>query len=319
MYCKMTKLTNLRGRIDYISNEQRQENILAYEQSFSKDDVNRLVKEQHENFKEYNKYKNAKCTEGREIHFPIKHDYIKNEKQAKEVATALVDYFKNKYKVECSCAIHLTSRGKNLHAHMIFFDREKLKNPIIREEKRATRTRYFDENWKRTTKAKAVHIQKKGDIIEPGKEIYFGNKKQEFYSKGFLSNLKKDLANQLNYTEFDSSRHFATKHIGKHNPKKRYIEEYNNVVMNINNYFDQLEQIVPEEEREGRTPKNLFQGFLRTNQIKKLSTEVMIEQFESFTNVVKEAYYDYEKEIDYLNKKTFNEDMDEETEDIELE
>lgn len=319
MYCKISKLHNIRGRIDYISNEERQEKILAYEQSFNKDDVNRLVKEQHEQFKQHNRHKDATCIEGREIIIPIKHEYIKDSKQAKEMSKVLVDYFKDKYKVECSCAIHLSNKSKNLHAHMIFFDREKLVKPLTKEEKRATKTRYFDENWKRTTKAKAVHTQKKGDIIEPRKTRYFGDKKQEFYSKNFLKDLKSDLAEQLNYTQFDKSRHFATKHIGKHNPKKKFIEEYNNVIMNINNYFDRLEQIVPEEERESRTPKSLFQGFLRNNQIKKLSTEILIEQFENFTETVKEAYNDYEKEIDYLNKKTFNENMDEETEDIELE
>jgi len=64
----MTKLRDIKGRIDYISNKDRQENIVSYyTNAEEEDDFNRLAKEAQYNFQKYNKHDEGKCIEGREL------------------------------------------------------------------------------------------------------------------------------------------------------------------------------------------------------------------------------------------------------------
>ncbi len=289
MFLRRTNLHNIRGRIDYISNPDRQEKILAYTQTFEKDDVSRLVKEASEQYNKYNRKEDTKKIEGMELIFPLRHDFLKSV-TAEELADRIVKDFKNKYGVECCVAIHSASKGKNINCHLVFFDRYKLEE---KEITKASRNFYYDKDWKRTNKANAVHIIKKGDVIS---ERLFSNKDPKFYTREFLKEVKNYFAENLLFTNFDKSRHFATKHIGKHNPKKKYIEEYNNVVMDINNYFDELEKLTTPEIRNNNTPKKLFLNYLKYRNVEKLSIDELQDKFYDFQKVVEESLLETQKE-----------------------
>lgn len=312
----MTKLRDIKGRIDYISNKDRQENIVSYyTNAEEEDDFNRLAKEAQYNFQKYNKHDEGKCIEGRELIIALPYNLGYKIEDFKEYSKLLAEDFSSKYNVITACAIHSKTDKEgnivNIHAHLIFSDREKLEEPIIQEEKIAKRTRYFDENWKRTTKSKAVHIQKKGDIIEKERKIFFKNKNQYFYTKEFKEDYEKHISEGLGLEKLDKKRFFATKHIGKNNPKKKYIEEYNKLVFRINDFFERLEKAPDRKEK--KTPKQEFLS--QWVNVEKLDIYNLRRCFFQFENFMECCYNIPEKSYNY----SYLEETNEENLDFELE
>ena len=132
-YLSSRKLGNVKGRIRYMTDEKKQENILDYYNTTNNDFWSMLAKESRERHRETKT--GGKCCEARELIIGI--PPISNI-SAKDICNT----FKNRYGVECTCAIHYNKRDKieNKHCHLIFSEREKLSIPKVIEEKRALRT-----------------------------------------------------------------------------------------------------------------------------------------------------------------------------------
>lgn len=238
-FMRMTKLTNVSGRITYISSKAKQENLYATYSTVSERSFWReLAKCNQECFRQSGT--EGKCIEARELIIALPESFVHYEPEY--LLKRFTDRFKQKYKVECISALHHNKRRTNYHIHLIFAERQLLDKPI---EKIATRNMFYDEKGKhRRTKKEildeAGNIRKKCKIIKKG-EVYernlFTTKNELFKADGFLEEVKclyTDLINVCAINEEDklhvfdrSGMYLATKKIGKNNPKAMEIEADN--------------------------------------------------------------------------------------------
>lgn len=238
-FVQMNKLTNVSGRITYISSKAKQENLYATyttvpDRSFWRE----LAKCNQECFRQ--RGTEGKCIEARELIIALPESFVHYEPEY--LLKRFTDHFKQKYKVESISALHHNKRKTNYHIHLIFAERQLLDKPI---EKIATRNMFYDEKGKhRRTKKEildeAGNIRKKCKVIRKG-EVYeqnlFTKKNELFKADGFLDEVKRlytDLINVCAINEEDklhvfdrNGMYLATKKIGKNNPKAAEIEADN--------------------------------------------------------------------------------------------
>lgn len=249
-FIQMNKLTNVSGRITYISSKAKQENLYATyttipERSFWRE----LAKCNQESFIQSGT--EGKCIEARELIIALPEYFVHYDPEY--LLKRFTDHFKQKYKVECISALHHNKRKTNYHIHLIFAERQLLDNPV---EKIATRNMFYDEKGKhRRTKKEildeAGNIRKKCKIVKMG-EVYerkrFTKKNELFKADGYLDEVKHvytDLINTFAIKEEDklhvferNGMYLATKKIGKNNPKAVEIEADNKVRVQWNQTVD---------------------------------------------------------------------------------
>lgn len=262
-YLSSRKLVNVIGRIKYITNEKKQENIIDFHNTTDNDFWRMLARENRKRHKEVNA--RGKCCEARELIIGIPQEY-------EITAQQLCEIFKNRFKVDCVCAIHQNKKKGviNKHCHLIFSEREKLKEPIIQEEKRATRNYYYDKKGHKCKKSEAVKIVKKGTILQKKEEKFFSNKNDFFKTQDFVYKCKElFLRNTFNlewsYEGEKRNKQLSEKHIGKNNPKEDYIKRNNelkSIVKNVCNasdfIFNQEKGTMLEEFKNGYNIENFF-------------------------------------------------------------
>lgn len=238
-FIQMSKLTNVSGRITYISSKAKQENLYATyttipERSFWRE----LAKCNQESFRQSGTA--GRCIEAREPIIALPESFVHYEPEY--LLKRFTDHFKQKYKVECISALHHNKRKTNYHIHLIFAERQLLDKPI---EKIATRNMFYDERGKhRRTKKEILdetgNIHKKCKVVKKG-EVYernlFTKKNELFKADGFLDEVKRlytDLINVCAIKEEDklhvfdrNGMYLATKKIGKNNLKAAEIEADN--------------------------------------------------------------------------------------------
>ena len=237
-FIQMTKLSDVRGRINYICSPDKQENLYAtYNTTFQ--NYWKLLAEYNQ--QEFQKNgTSGSCIEARELIIALPEEFT--EYQPKEKLVMFVEYFKEKYGIECVGALHHNKKKTNYHIHHIFSERKLLEQP---EEKIATRNRYYDEagNFVRTKKEvtgtdgelrEGCRVVKKGEAYE---RRIFATKDTRFKSKSFLEEVKvgftdlinsqlKEGKNKLTVYRKDSL-YLPTKKIGKNNPRKEALEAEN--------------------------------------------------------------------------------------------
>lgn len=238
-YLDSRKLTNVKGRIKYITNKDKQENIVDYFNTVDNEFWTMLAKENQERHRQVKA--GGKCCEARELIIGIPQKSTITAKQ-------ICDTFKNKYSVECSCAIHQNNKDGiiNRHCHLIFSERIKLDVPEIVEEQRAARTYYYDEKGKKCKKSEAVKIVKKGTILQKGSIRYFSDKNEHFKTQKFVYECKELFLKNLLQIDWSlraekQNKELSEKHIGKNNPKAEYIKQNNklkSILKNVCNASD---------------------------------------------------------------------------------
>lgn len=235
-FIQISKLTNVSGRITYISSKAKQENLYATyttvsERSFWRE----LAKCNQESFRQSGT--EGRCIEARELIIALPESFVHYEPEY--LLKRFTDHFKQKYKVECISALHHNKRKTNYHIRLIFAERQLLDKQI---EKIATRNMFYDERGKhRRTKKEILdengNIRKKCKVIKKGK-VYernlFTKKNELFKADGFLDEVKRlytDLINVCAIKEEDkfhvfdrNGMYLATKKVGKNNPKAAEIE-----------------------------------------------------------------------------------------------
>lgn len=238
-FIQMSKLSNVKGRIDYISDPKRQEYLYA---TFStREDMtfwDALAKECREEFKRFGT--EGKCIEARELIIALPEEYT--QFAPRQVLQEFKEQFKKRYDVECVSALHHNKTKKNYHIHLIFSERRLLPEPDI---KIASRSVFYDETCKRVRTKKEItgedgQIRKGCTIIKKGeayeshlftvkddafKNILFLDEAKEFYT-ALINRHIHDPERRLKV--FDpSSVYLPTKKIGKNNPKAAEIEADN--------------------------------------------------------------------------------------------
>ena len=238
-FIQMSKLSNVKGRISYISDPKRQEYLYA---TFStREDMtfwDDLAKECQEEFRRYGT--EGKCIEARELIIALPEEYTQFDPD--RVLREFTEQFKKRYDVECVSALHHNKTKKNYHIHLIFSERRLLPEPDI---KIATRSVFYDELGKRVRTKKEItgedgQIREGCTVIKKG-EAYerhlFTAKDEAFKSELFLDEAKQFYTALINRHIHDPERrlkvfdpnsvYLPTKKIGKNNPKAAEIEADN--------------------------------------------------------------------------------------------
>lgn len=237
-FIQMTKLSNVKGRITYISSHAKQENLYAVYETTERKFWRELAKCNQEEFVKSGT--EGKCIEARELIIALPESFV--EYQPDMLLKLFTEHFKQNYGTECISALHHNKRKTNYHIDLIFSERKLLDEPII---KIASRNRFYDKNGKHVRTKKEIlgedgqiregcYIVKKGEVYE--KRI-FTVKDEYFKSNAFLEEVKHSYTDLMNlYVKDDKQKlqvferggiYLATKKIGKNNPKAQEIESDN--------------------------------------------------------------------------------------------
>lgn len=248
-FIQMSKLTNLKGRINYIFSHARQENLYAVYDTTERKFWSELAKCNQEEFEKSGT--DGKCIEARELIIALPESFVDYEPDM--LLKLFVEHFKRNYEVECVGALHHNKRKTNYHIHLIFSERRLLEEPI---EKVASRNMFYNEMGKRVRTKKEIMDEvgqvRKGCRIVPKGTVYerniFITKDSKFKKEAFLNEVKCSFTELMNiYVKdkkeklqvFDkSSPYLAMKKIGKNNPKAEQIESDNAVRQRWNQTVD---------------------------------------------------------------------------------
>ena len=238
-FIQMSKLSDVKGRMSYISDPKRQEHLYA---TFStREDMtfwNDLAKESQDEFRR--SMTKGKCIEARELIIALPEEYTQFDPN--RVLREFTEQFKKRYGVECVSALHHNKTKKNYQIHLIFSERRLLPEPDIRI---ATRSVFYDETGKRVRTKKEItgedgKIRDGCTMIKKGEayEIHlFTVKDDAFKNELFLEEAKHFYTALINRHIHDPERrlkvfdpnsvYLPTKKIGKNNPKAAEIEADN--------------------------------------------------------------------------------------------
>lgn len=311
-YLDSRKLTNVKGRIKYITNKDKQENIVDYFNTADKEFWNMLAKENQERHRQVKA--GGKCCEARELIIGI-------PQNATITAEQICNTFKNKYGVECSCAIHQNNKEEiiNKHCHLIFSERVKLDVPEIVAEKRAARNYYYDEKGNKCKKAEAVKTVKKGTILQKGSTRYFSDKNEHFKTQKFIYECKELFLKNLLQIDWSlraekQNKELSEKHIGKNNPKAEYIKQNNklkSILKNVCNasdfIFEQEKGYALEDFKKGYGVKNFSIRNFEENEYKvyRFVEETQVRYKQRVKDDVKQ-HNDINRDIGYLQDNCSN-------------
>lgn len=321
-YLRITKLHDVRGRIDYISNPERQENLLAYRSTMDNKMWLALANQNQRSFKNNSRgvSENGKCIEAREIIFHLPHRFSADPER---VLNQIVDDWKNTYHTDCAAALHWNHDKTNLHIHLIFSERERLDRDKI---KYATRNMYYDADWKRCNKADAVHVINKGEPTSPPFEHA---KTRSFKSYTWLEQeLKDHYAKILGLDRFErDGLHIPQQKTFKYQNREKAerIRENNQIIREFNEIVDyalskhvlesDLKEIVePLKDSVKRNKKN------RTNALKNALNELrrgvrqLTMTLEDIWNTIKSHHHTYT--IAKYNARMCGYELDEQMENL---
>lgn len=233
-FIQMSKITNVKGRINYISSHARQENLYAVYETTDRQFWNELAKCNQEEFRKSGT--DGKCIEAREFIIALPKSFVEYEPSM--FLQEITRYFKDTFDTECIAALHHNKKKTNYHIHLIFSERRLLEEPIV---KVATRNMFYDEQGKHVRTKKEIlgedgEIRKRCKIIPKG-EIYerkiFSKKNPIFKQEHFIEDVKKKVTIYINCLVKDETEllqvferesvYLPTKKIGKNNPREDTI------------------------------------------------------------------------------------------------
>lgn len=246
LYARQAPCSDAAGRADYISNPERQENLMATAKTYSMPEYwQRLGADSQAAFRQAGGSRENQACEAREIHVQLPNSALQRM-TADQLAQKIANDFRSQYGVDCLVAIHYNKRRSNLHCHILFSERQELPEPDI---KLADRNAFIgaDGIRKRTKKEildadgqllPGCSIVKKGEVLSAR---YFGDKNTMFAEKSWMDEYRLHMADWINRelqpdelrTVFDpNGPYLAQQHIGKGTPapKRRQLEEWNKLV-----------------------------------------------------------------------------------------
>lgn len=288
---KATALSNAAGRIDYISNPKRQENLVA---TYSSTSDPTYWHELANHCQQMNaKYGSGKKTEeAREVMGVLDNRFAKMDPQV--LAKKISDDLKAITGTENVVAIHWNKTKSSYHYHGVFSECKEINQ--VKDSAVLTRDTYYDAAGKRSTKKKCVDeatgellpgctMLKKGSRKTEGENVRFSAKDSDFSSKTWLmdyKNVVKDMHNEYlkedKYQVYNAKRdnndlYLTHQTIGnkiQDESLKEKIREKNKLVKDWNNTVDQLLQHDPYFKR-GAAP--IIRE--RRNDVKKFKNDVV--------------------------------------------
>ena len=237
-FIQMSKLSNVKGRISYITSKARQENLYATYRTADNTFWGNLARECQQEFKRSGTP--GRYIEARELIIALPEVYTTYEPQ--QVLEDFTEEFHRRYDVECVSALHHNKKKTNYHIHLIFSERKLLPKPDV---KIATRSVFYDETGQRVRTKKEItgedgQMRKGCTVIKKG-EVYeshlFTTKNERFKSEAFIAEAKEVYTALINFHISDpeqrlkvfdkNSVYLPTKKIGKNNPKEEEIKADN--------------------------------------------------------------------------------------------
>ena len=122
IYVRQETLGDVAGRIDYISGEDRQENLYATYDTAPDGFWRDLARENQADFKKNGA--RGSCIEARELVIALPPEMFRYDHD--KLLQDFVERFKDKYQVECTAALHHNKTKKNFHIHLIYSERREL-------------------------------------------------------------------------------------------------------------------------------------------------------------------------------------------------
>lgn len=237
-FIQMSKLSNVKGRISYITSPARQENLYATYHTADAAFWTFLARENQQEFKRSGT--EGTCIEAREFIIVLPEKFTRYDPQ--RVLTKFTEEFQKRYNVECVSGLHHNKAKTNYHIHLIFSERRLLPEPVV---KVATRNMFYDEVGKHVRTKKEItgedgQIRPGCTVIKKG-EVYeshmFSVKDARFKQEGFVAEVKEFYTGLINryisdpeqqLKVFDpQSVYLPTKKIGRNNPKAEEIKADN--------------------------------------------------------------------------------------------
>ena len=272
LFVRTTPLPDLAGRLDYIANPDRQENLLAVYDSAESLLYGQywqvLAQECQAAFAQSGKTtqrvkdkktgefieQELKCREGREVHFLLSNSLL-DRMDPDEIARTISETIEEKLGLPNRVALHRNKSKKSFHAHVILPERHLLQEPEI---KIAERNLFFDAQGKRRYRKSDIldtngqllpgcRICKKGEVYQ---QHYFSGVDTDINTRAWLKSVKTDVILQLRngvlrgdveITEYDpSTGKLAQQYVGPKvlGEKKAAIEAGNEMVKIFNGMVD---------------------------------------------------------------------------------
>lgn len=267
LYARQTALTDVRGRLDYISNPDRQENLLAVCDTAPDGYWDNLARESQEAFRRHGETARMKlnpetgrmelkplhAVEGREIVLKLSNALRKRMTDEQIVRVAAEELSRILDRPVC-VALHYNKSQSNLHLHIIYSERELLKEPQV---KIAPRALFFDENGKRRYRKTDI-LDDQGRVrvgckIIPKGEVYetkcFARADPKYADRRWLEQIKAEqlvpllngrLRGDKTIWKYDPAtgelpqQHISKKLVASNPQKAEEIRRYNQNVMRFN-------------------------------------------------------------------------------------
>ena len=197
-FSRQTKLPNIVGRSQYISDTKRQEHIVFYSNEHMISDW-----QEYADFEKQNRKNKQENIQGREIIIALPNELDQDLTNLKNIVDEYaINTVGNDREFEY--AVHWNKEKTNLHAHIIYSER---KRATEQKAKTYRSDMWFNKDTGKLAKANSDNAElrfKKGDVQkdEKGNVRYennmFTTKDREFKSNDFNDKLKENLAEVLN-------------------------------------------------------------------------------------------------------------------------
>lgn len=231
-FARATRLPNISGRSDYIADPERQECIVA---ASAKVDWSEYVE-----YERYNQKNEQRNNEGREMVIQLPNEWAELPQAELRRRGDLLAQTVAGTNHERQWAMHWNKDRTNLHIHVIFSERERIKEPgvwdrniyLSKDNKVARRKcdRMTDED------GNYILIHRKGEAKEP-----FSAKEPKFSSRKWLHEVKAEIRSKLEDlgVKFERDNWLPQHHQGK-GKDSADIARRNGIIMENNRRLDCL-------------------------------------------------------------------------------
>ena len=262
-FARITRIGDSKGRSNYISNPKRQENIVLHSTEHMLNSWS-----DYSEYEQANKKNDKDNLEAREIVLHLPRDLDVYPEELKDILDkyCLKTFGNNR---DFEYAVHWNTAETNLHAHILFSDRERVTE---REPKIYKKDFWYDKETNRLAKANApgAELRYKAGQVQVDKntgEIKYNNdpftkKDRYFKSQDFNEEIKKNQVEILNEHGYEFRMHdpkieVAQEHVGnlyqrdeitqiKIHARNRQVREMNKFLFSnqmtvkeyLNNYID---------------------------------------------------------------------------------
>lgn len=255
VYARVSKITNVVGRSDYLTDEERQEEIVLHRTKM------KHSWEEHAKFEREHQKTNVANNEALEVHVALPNGLSDKPKLLEATCELLVNRIVG-FNHDYEYAVHWNHARTNLHVHILFSERE---NRIDLEPKVYKKDIWQDKDTHKLAKAhaeNAVLVHRKGEIqrdkegnikyqedIFTAKDPRFKNKKWLQEKNEIVQKTFHDVGYELDITTKESP-YLAQKKLYK-GASRDYIEkaeEWNKAVKTYNTAVRTHIEIEPEKE-----------------------------------------------------------------------